>query len=143
MEEAIIHERINDIIAEYSQLKELENCDVEFLSLNDKGDIKVTIIGRDTGIGNVSDSRREIAERTIRFTEPLDFISDTIFYPGVFGTHSKDIALEALRIAYFDIYGYLILEHTDGSMEKFTVKEKNVDAVKEILKVKLGKKFKA
>jgi len=28
-------------------------------------------------------------------------------------------------------------------MEKFTVKEKNVDAVKEILKVKLGKKFKA
>ena len=142
MEESIIHERINDIIMEYSQLKEMENCDIEFLSLNDKGDIKVTIIGRDNGVGNVSESRREIAERTIRFTEPLDFITDTITYPQVFGLHSKDIALDALKIAYFDIYGYLILDHVDGSMEKFTVKDKNVEAVKEVLRVKLGKKFK-
>ena len=141
MEESIIHERINDIIMEYSQLKEMENCDIEFLSLNDKGDIKVTIIGRDTGEGNVSWSRREIAERVIRFTEPLDFISDTITYPQVFGLHSKDIALDDLKMAYFDIYGYLVLDR-DGGMEKFTVKDKNVEAVKEVLRVKLGKKFK-
>ena len=141
MEESIIHERINDIIMEYSQLKEMENCDIEFLSLNDKGDIKVTIVGRDNGMGNVSESRREIAERTIRFTEPLDFITDTITYPQVFGLHSKDIALDDLKMAYFDVYGYLILDR-DGGMEKFTVKDKNVEAVKEVLRVKLGKKFK-
>jgi len=136
--ETEIQNRLDAIIERYAQLPEMGKCDPVTLEvLNEKGDIKVTISG--ITHNNISMS----AERTILFNESLDFISDTFGYPHIFGRQSKDISQTALRKAYFDYDGFLIVEHTDGSMERFIVKEKNREHIEQRLRVSLGKKFKS
>jgi hypothetical protein len=137
MTEMEIQERISQINEEYAQLKELINCEPPiFEAIGESGDIKVTIVGY------CKDGRKMSAEKVIKHNESLDWISDTFSYPAHIGLHSKDIALNGLECAYFDKFGYLMVEH-DLSTEKYTIKpEEKRQEITELLKTKLGKKLK-
>lgn len=140
MNEEQINERMNQILEGYSVLPQMEKCEPPILELlNEKGDIKVTIYGF-TQAG-----RKKIAEKTIHFTDNLEWITDLFSYPDYIGRQSKDIVLEGLKYAYFDQDGYLILYRDDpyfGSTEKYKIKEKHRDEIILKLKEKLGKKLK-
>ena len=138
MEEKDIQKRMDDIIVEYAALPQMNTFDLTLEVANENGDIDVTITGEDIK----GDSRVGFrAKKTIPFNDSLDFILDTFSYPNTFGPRSKDIVSTAVRVAYFDKLGYLMVEH-DDSTEKFAVKEKNFGAVKAILKKNLKDKFK-
>jgi hypothetical protein len=100
-------------------------------AVGEKGDVKVTL-----------KKQGATFERTIKHDEPLDFISDTFFYPDTFSHHSKDISLHRLRMAYFNEFGRLVVER-DDTTEVFKVQDRHRDKVTEILKEKLGKHFRA
>lgn len=132
-----IQERIDQILSEYAQLTEMGECEPPELEvMNEKGDIKVTIFGY------THDGRKKIAERLIKSTDSLEWISDTFAYPDYIGRQSKDIAPEAVRDAYFDQLGNLMVDHNDGSVEKFKIKERHREEITTKLKDKLGKKLK-
>lgn len=131
-----IQERINQILDEYAQLPQIENCEPPELEvINEKGDIKVTIFGY------THDGRKKIAEKIIASTDSLEWIADTFNYPDYIGRQSKDIATEGLKMAHFDRDGNLIIVR-DDSTEKFKIKEKHREEIVSNLKAKLGKKLK-
>ena len=123
--------RIQEISDEYAQLKELDRYDLTLEAIGDKGDVKVTL-----------KKQGATFERTIKHDESLDFISDTFYYPDTFSHHSKDISLNRLRMAYFNEFGELIVERED-STEVFKVQDRHREKVTEILKEKMGNKFKS
>lgn len=129
MEEYIMN-RINQIMDEYAQLKNLTDYDLTLEAIGNSGDVNITL---KKGLITF--------ERTIGYKEPLDFIADTFTYPDTFHPRSKDIALDTLKIAYFNELGRLVVEH-DDSTEIFKVKDAQREEVKSILKEKLGNKFK-
>jgi hypothetical protein len=132
-----IQNRIQAIIDEYSQLPQSEFCEPPmFEVLNEEGDIKMTLAGV-TSFGT-----RKTAEKVILATDDLSTISDTFRYPEYIGRQSKDIASDAVKIAYFDHYGYLIVEYIGGGTERFKIKEKHREEIIEKLKNNLGKKLK-
>ena len=122
--------RMLQIINEYSQCKEFDNYDL-CLDALDHGDVKVTI--KKPGV---------TFERTIRFNESLSFITDTFSYPPTITPTSKDIASNSVKMAYFNSWGNLIVEHED-SVEEFKVQSKHKDKVVGILRDRLGSKFKS
>lgn len=130
MEEYIMN-RINQIMDEYAQLKNLADYDLTLEAVGNSGDVNVTL---KKGLVTF--------ERTIGLKEDLSFISDTFSYSDTFHPRSKDIALNTLKIAYFNELGKLVVEH-DDSTEVFKVKDAQREEVKSILKEKLGNKFKA
>jgi len=137
MNEEIINNRIQLMIDEFSQLPEMVNCNPPtFEVLNDKGDIKVTVFGI------THDGRKKSAEKVFAFNDPLDSICDLFSYPEWIGRLSKDIASNSVRIAYFDEYGNLMVQHLDGSMEKFKIKEKHKEEIVNNLRNLLGDKLK-
>ena len=128
-----IKERMQDIINEYAQIVH-DIGDISLEHVGEDGDIKV-LLSKTTDKGN------RTAERVIAYDEPLDFISETFHYPNTFTPRSKDMSLEGLVMAYFNDFGELIVERKD-TLESFKVKSEQMDEVAEILRVKLGKKFK-
>jgi hypothetical protein len=130
MEELIMN-RIQEITEQYSELPQLEKYDLTLEAIGENGDVKVTL--KKKGI---------TFERLIKHSESLEWISDTFFYPDTFSHHSKDISLNRLKMAYFDIYGRLIVER-DNTVEMFKVQDKHRERVMGILKEKMGNKFKS
>jgi hypothetical protein len=129
MEEFIMN-RIQEISDEYAQLKELDKYDLTLEAIGEHGDVKVTL-----------KKQGATFERTIKHNEPLGFISDTFFYPDTYSHNSKDISLNRLRVAYFNEFGKLVVER-DDSTEVFRVQDRHREKVTEILKEKMGNKFK-
>jgi len=129
-----IKERMLDILSEYAQIIQDIEHEVTLEHVGEGGDIKV-LLSKATNYGN------RTAERVIGYDEPLDFISETFHYPNTFTPRSKDMSLEGLVMAYFNDFGELIVERKD-TLESFKVKSEQMDEVAEILRVKLGKKFK-
>jgi hypothetical protein len=129
--EDFIMNRIQEISDEYSQLEQLGVYDLTMEAVGEKGDVNVTL--KKQGV---------TFERTIKHNEPLDFISDTFFYPDTYSPHSKDISLKGLKMAYFNEFGRLIVER-DDTIEAFKVQDRHKDKVIEILKEKMGNKFKS
>ena len=133
-----IKERMLDILSEYAQIIQDIEHEVTLEHVGEGGDIKV-LLSKATNYGN------RTAERVIGYDEPLDFISETFHYPNTFTPRSKDISLEDVKMAYFNEFGDLIVVRESscfGTTEGFKVKHEQKDEVAEILKVKLGKKFK-
>jgi len=135
MEEETVMERIDEILQEYAQLPQMVNYNLSLEAVGDKGDVKVSLAGKSKG-GDA------LIERVIAHNEPLDFITDTFYYPNTFTPRSRLMSLKGLRMAYFDIDGNLIVEH-DLSTELFKVNSKQKEEVTLLLKEKLGDKFKA
>jgi len=133
----MMNNRLEEINEEFAQLPQIEWCDMTLEVVGDNGDVKVTLIGNPEVIG-----RRTIIEKTFALHEPLESVRDTFGYPDTFTPRSRDISLKGLRMAYFDIYGSLIVERDDAT-EKFRVKDSHREEVSEILKRKLGNKFKS
>ena len=123
--------RIQEISDEYAQLKELDRYDLTLEAVGEHGDVKVTL-----------KKKGATFERTIKYNEPLDFISDSFQYPDVITPNSKDISLKGLKMAYFNEFNKLVVERTD-STEVFRVQDRHRAKVTEILKEKLGKYFKS
>ncbi len=130
MEEHIMN-RIKEIMEEYSTLPQLDRYDLSLEAIGDKGDVNVTLKKGNT-----------VFERTIKHDEPLDWISDTFEYPEYITPNSKDISLHGLKMAYFNEFGRLVVERTD-TVEVFKVQDRHKERVKDILKEKLGNKFKS
>jgi hypothetical protein len=131
IEEMELQARMIQIINEYSTCKEFDRYDLSLEPEGVNGDVKVTV--KKPGI---------TFERTIKFKEDLKFISDTFGYPDYITPTSKDFALNQVKMAYFNEFGDLMVEHSDGSMEKFKVKATHKEKVIENLKHKLGNLFK-
>ena len=129
MEEHIMN-RVNQIMEEYASLKQTADFDLSLEAVGSSGDVKVILKKDNSSI-----------ERVIGFKESLEWISDTFNYADTFHPRSKDMCLKALKIAYFDSWGRLVVEH-DDSTEVFKVKDAQREEVKAILKEKLGNKFK-
>jgi len=128
-----IQNRIDAIIAEYAQLPEMENCELS-LEAKDNGDVDVILTGL------TKSGRKNIAERTIGAKEDLSFIADTIRYPDYIGRQSKDIFAKSVKMAYFDIDGYLVVDRKDGTTERTKIKEKHREEItKKLLSVLDGK----
>lgn len=130
MEEFVMN-RIQEISDEYAQLKELDKYDLTLEAVGEHGDVKVTL-----------KKQGATFERTIKHDESLDFISDSFNYPDTYSHHSKDISLNRLRMAYFNEFGKLVVER-DDTTEVFRVQDRHREKVTEILKEKMGSKFKA
>jgi hypothetical protein len=133
--------RIQAIIDEYSQLPQSEFCEPPvFEVLNEEGDIKMTLAGT-TSVNN-----KKKIEKLILSTDDLSTISDIFTYPEYIGRLSKEINADAVRVAYLDHDGYLIVEYKDernfGSTERFKIKEKHREEIIAKLKNNLGKKLK-
>jgi hypothetical protein len=128
MEEQIM-KRLDEITSEFAQLKQLDHFDLTLEPIGDNGDVNVTLKR-----GTVT------FERLIGYREPLEWISDTFYYPDTFTPQSKDIATTGLQGAYFGKWGDLIIQR-DGTQEILRVKDAQRDEVTAILKAKLGKKF--
>jgi len=133
-----IRQRMDEILEELSQHEEFNDCFPTLEALGDKGDIRITLVGRPKMKG-----RRKLAEKVLAFSEPLTSLQDTFNYPNVYGPRSKDFNAESIRAAYINLWGDLMIEHTDGTVEEFRVKSENLEAVKEKLRTNLGKKLKA
>lgn len=123
--------RICEIMEEYSQLPQLDRYDLTLEAVGDSGDVKVTL--KNKGI---------TFEKTIRREEPLDFVSDTFYYPDTITPNSKDICLKGLKMAYFNEFGRLMVVR-DDSEEVFKVQDRHRERVADNLRSKLGKLFKA
>jgi len=133
----MMEKRIEQINEEFAQLSQMEGCEMTLETIGDKGDVKVTIIGKPD-----KPHRRNIVEKIFALHESLESISDIFGYPDTFTPRSKDIALKGLRMAYFDELGNLMVER-DGGTDKFKVKDSQKLEVTMILREKLGSKFKA
>lgn len=136
MEKELVNSRIQQMIEEYSQLTQSKFCEPpSFEVLNEEGDIKMTVWGFTT------DGRKLSAEKIFNSTDDLSIISDLFVYPDYIGRLSKDISSDSVKIAYFDEYGNLIVQHTDRSTEKFKIKERHreeiVNNLRNLLKDKL------
>lgn len=123
--------RIKEIMEEYSALPQLDRYDLSLEAIGDKGDVKVLLKKGDTTF-----------ERIIAIDEDLSFIEDTFYYPEYITPNSKDISLKGLKMAYFNEIGRLVVERTDTT-EVFKVQDRHRERVKDILKEKLGNKFKS
>lgn len=128
MEEHIMN-RINQIMDEYAQLKQLNDFELTLEAVGNSGDVNVLLKKGDFTI-----------ERLIGYKEPLDFVGETFGYPNTFHPRSRDIALNSVKSAYFGDYGDLVVNHED-STEVFKVKDAQRDEVKDLLKEKLGSRF--
>jgi hypothetical protein len=126
-----LQHRMTEIMEEYSACKEFDRYDLALEPSGDEGDIKVVI--KKPGA---------TFERVIGHKESLKFIPDTFDYPAYITPNSKDFALHSLKTAYFSEFGDLMVEHSDGSMEKFKVRADHKARVIANLKKKLGNKFK-
>lgn len=133
-----IRQRMDEILDELSQHEEFNDCYPTLEALGDKGDIRITLVGRPMMKG-----RRKLAEKVLAFNEPLTILQDTFNYPNVYGPRSKDFNAASVKATYFGPYGDLMVEHTDGTVEEFRVKHENLELVKEKLRANLGKKLKA
>jgi hypothetical protein len=134
MTEMEIQQRITDIINEYSQLKQFDDCDLTLEVMDQQGNIKVSIASLKRP--------NDWAERVITPTESLDFITDTFNYPNTYSVRSKDIVPKSVKLAYINSWGDLVVLH-DDSEEIFKIKSTNkIEAEKE-LTLKLGSKFKS
>lgn len=136
MDELIMQERIEDIIAEYSQLPQLSDFDLAVTEVGDKGDVYVCL----------SKGEHKI-EKTFALTDSLEHVSETFKYSDNLTLRNCDLALNGLKMAYFDELGYLVFERERGNdafgtTERFKVASKQKEAIVEILKVKLGNKLK-
>lgn len=129
MEEFIMN-RIKEIMEEYSTLPQLDKYDLSLEAIGEKGDVIVTLKKGNT-----------VFERTIKHDDPLDFISDTFVYPEYITPNSKDISLKGLKMAYFNEFNKLVVER-DDTVEVFKVQDRHRERVKEMLKEKMGDKFK-
>jgi hypothetical protein len=126
-----LQHRMTEIMDEYSACKEFDRYDLALEPSGDDGDVKVVI--KKPGA---------TFERVIGYKESLKFIPDTFDYPAQITPNSKDFALNSLKTAYFGEFGDLMVEHSDGSMEKFKVRSDHKARVVANLKKKLGNKFK-
>lgn len=127
MDEMAINNRMTEIMTEFSQLKQLDDYDLSLESLDSTGNIKVLLkMGKEL-----------FAERIITPHESLDFIQDTFKYPETFHPRSRDMSLNGLKTAYFDVFGRLVTEREDA-VEVFKVKDTQREEVWDILKTKLG-----
>jgi hypothetical protein len=131
-EEMATQARMQQIINEFSQLPQLDRFDLTLESLGG-GNVKVSIV----------DQKRKAdrAERVIAPHESLSFISETFDYAPTFTPNSKDIAASSVKMAYFNDFGRLIVEHED-STEEFRVKAEHKQKVIEQLTKTLGSKLK-
>lgn len=131
-EEMAIQSRMQQIINEFSQLPQLDRFDLTLESMGG-GAVNVSII----------DQKRKAdrAERIIAPHESLSFISDTFDYTPTLTPSSKDIASNSVKMAYFNEFGRLIVEHED-STEEFRVKAEHKHKVIELLIKNLGSKLK-
>jgi hypothetical protein len=137
MDELIMQERIEDIIAEYSQLPQLSDFDLAVTEVGDKGDVYVCL----------SKGEHKI-EKTFALTDSLEHVSETFKYSDTLTPRNCNLSLNGLKMAYFDELGYLVVEREPnkdsfGTTERFKVASKHKEAVVEVLKVKLGNKLKA
>ena len=135
MTEMEILARIDEINLEYTQLSQLKDYDLTLEAIGDKGDVKVTL------------RKGEISfEKTIAPTDSLEWICDTFSYPEIFSLASKDIALDGLKMAYFDSFGRLVVERQakgyPSATEIFKIKDHQRDKIKELLREQFGSKFK-
>jgi hypothetical protein len=130
-EEEMIQNRMQAIINEFGQLKQMDRFDLTLESMGD-GEIKVTL----------TDEKRphDKAERIIRPDEDLSVIGDTFQYPATFSPRSKMFNVASVKDARFDKERYLIITHED-STERFKVDSKHLREVNSLLKAKLGDKY--
>ena len=127
----MINNRMQEIMEAYSELKEFDKYSLDMESLGENGDVAVKL--HKPGV---------TFEKTIHFKDDLLWIPDTFGYANTFTPRSRDFASESVRMAYFNLYGDLMVEHSDETMEEFRVKPDQMDAVVEKLKKNLGKKIK-
>jgi hypothetical protein len=114
MTEMEITQRMDDIIAEYSQLKEIAYFELSlspyYNKLNEVAGITVTLS---------NPGKTFIKERDIQNNESLDFIGETFHYPSTISSQSKPFHAESVKSAYFADDGTLMVVHKD-STERFT-----------------------
>ena len=122
--------RIQEISDHYAELPQMDRYDLSLEAVGDNGDVHVTL--KKQGV---------TFEKLIKHNDDLDWISDTFSHPDTFSHHSKDISLNRLKTAYFDVYGRLMVVR-DDSVEMFKVQDRHRERVIEILKEKMGNKFK-
>jgi hypothetical protein len=130
MEERIMN-RMQEILDQYAELPQMDRYDLTMEAVGDKGDVNVLL--KKDGIS---------IEKTIGVNDDLGFISDTFGYPDTITPRSRDFATESVKMAYFSIHGDLMVEHTDGTVEKFKVKPAQRDTIIEKIKLNLGDKVK-
>ena len=123
--------RIQEITEQYSELHQLENYDLTLEAVGENGDVKATL--KKGGI---------TFEKLIKIDDDLGFIEDTFGYANTFTPRSKDFAADSVKLAYFGIYGDLMVEHKDGTLEQFKVKEEQKESVARKLRANLGDKIK-
>lgn len=134
MNEETMQERIGEITDAYAVLPQMEYSDLTLEAIGSNGDVRVTI-----SLDGIRGHKNTI-EKTIKFKDSLDFITDTFGYPNTFTPRSRDIALDGLKTAYFDVFGYLIVERED-SQEVFKVKDSHRVDIEAILRDRIGDKF--
>ncbi len=127
-------ERIQEISDQYAELPQLNDYNLSLEAVGEEGDVLATLIKEGT--------IRITFEKLIKHDDDLGFISDTFSYSDTFTPRSKDFASNKVKMAYFGIYGDLMVEHTDGTLEKFKVKDEQKEAVAEKLRRNLGNRVK-
>ena len=140
MTEQEINNRISEILDAFAEVltDEIDTVTIDAVMKDDKptGDVNVYLSGV------TSYGVKKTAERTIGLTDNLEWISDLFHYPEYFGRQSKEIASESVKMAYFDVLGNLVVNHSDDSVEKFKIKDKHKEEIFVKLKNNLGNKLK-
>jgi hypothetical protein len=129
--EKLIMERIQEITEQYSELPQLEKYDLTLEAVGENGDVRATLKKGGTTF-----------EKLIKIDDDLGFIEDTFSYPNTFTPRSKDFAVDSVKMAYFGIYGDLMVEHKDGTVEQFKVKDDQKESIAKKLRANLGDKIK-
>lgn len=122
--------RINQINEEYALLPQLKDYDLTLEAVGDSGDVRVVI-----------QRGKIVFEKTFAPTDSLEAISATFGYSEYLTPLSCDIALNRLKMVYFNDLGRVVVER-DDSTEVFKVKPHQRERVTELLKERLGNKFK-
>jgi hypothetical protein len=136
MTEMEILARIDEINHEYSQLPQLKDYDLTLEAIGEDGDVKATL--RNGGI---------TFEKTFGITDDLETIVATFGYSEYLTPLSCDLALNGLKMAYFNEYGSLVVERhgkdCPRTVEIFKIKEHQRERVWELLAERLGNRLKS
>ena len=130
-----ILKRMDDITSELAQVKKIGAYNVFLTESHPRGNIQILL---------VSHKNKDVSlSWVIGYNDPLDHISDCLGYNNVITPRfANSLAVDGLKLAYFDAFGHLVLEHDDGSREEYKCEKKIREEITSILRERLGDKFK-
>ncbi len=129
-----ILKRMDDITAELAQLKHIGSYNVSLSEAKPKGSVHVSLTHHKGSVDLSWD---------MGYEDPLSTLGDALGYSNVLTPRSASTISEpSVKNAYLNEYGYIVINHEDGSQEEFKCKKEDQAKVISLLQDKLGDKFK-